>query len=81
MSPVKRVSECLGIMFGLDAYGRIKQSTTNSVEGPGGDCKRKAEGKTDEEELVQVRNGFDGIGDLGAGKGEIEEHDRSNKLS
>ncbi len=63
------------------AHSRIKQPSTDSVESPGGDREGKAERKTDEHKLIEVGDGRDGIGDLGAGKGEVEKHDGSNELS
>lgn len=63
------------------AHRRIEQPSTDSVESPSGDREGKAERKTDEQELIEVGDGLNGIGDLGAGKGEVEKHDGSNKLS
>ena len=49
----------------LIAYSGIEQATTYSVEHPSCYCQRKAESKTNEQELVQVRCGIDGVGNLG----------------
>ena len=49
----------------LMAYGGIKQATTYPVEHPSCYCQGKAESKTNEHELVQVRCGRDGVGNLG----------------